>query len=294
MATSARQRLLLDALGLSKDLQAEIALTTPATESDLQRLMIYALNKRAAVTVQNPVAIQVQGPTDSQLQGLLGSFAPVARTGAFADLTDKPVIGSAASLDVGTGDGQIPVSPMPMSVMPNAKVVIDAIKVNSDPAAYRETSYFATAAQGAKADTALQNAAAFATAAQGAKADAGYEAELTYHRDRLTTTNATGTVIRSVAIAQNSLVYIDSILTFLESNAKLTGGYIWATLSFARGVGLPVALGTLDILESRNLSGPQVTFVVNSITGNVDITVAGKAGTSILWSARTTVDRGNP
>jgi hypothetical protein len=36
---------------------------------------------------------------------------------------------------------------------------------------YAVTGDFATAAQGAKADTALQNAAAFATAAQGAKAD---------------------------------------------------------------------------------------------------------------------------
>lgn len=58
---------------------------------------------------------------------------------------DASGLGTAAYANIGTDDGELASVPMPMKVMPNAKTVVDLIKLNDDPAAYRATSYFVTA-----------------------------------------------------------------------------------------------------------------------------------------------------
>jgi hypothetical protein len=97
-------------------------------------------------------------------------------------------------------------------------------------------------------------------------------------------------------MAINSVMFVDVIATFQDTATHLTGGYIWATLAFARGPsGAPIALGTIDILESHlTLVVGGVTFVSNAVTNNVDVTIIGKLATNIAWSVRTTADRGNP
>jgi hypothetical protein len=137
--------------------------------------------------------------------------------------------------------------------------------------------------------TPLTDATAFASAAQ-------VDPYVTNYRDKLTTTNATPVVARSLTIAPSSVLFVDVIATFQNTALPLTGGYTWNTLAFARGAsGVPVALGTIDIVESHlTLVIGGVTFVPNVTTNNIDITVTGKLATSIGWSLRTTADRGNP
>lgn len=67
--STARQRDLLTALGLGNDQSAALALSSGATEAELAKLTIWALARKAQVTVQNPVMIQVAGPTDTQVVG---------------------------------------------------------------------------------------------------------------------------------------------------------------------------------------------------------------------------------
>lgn len=127
------------------------------------------------------------------------------------------------------------------------------------------------------------------------RTSAGLDPYCTNYRDRVTTTGNVVTVVRSLTMAINSLMFVDVIATFQDTVTHLTGGYIWATLAYARGPsGAPIACGSLDILTSHNLTGPAVTFVSNPITNSVDIAVAGKNATSISWSVRTTADRGSP
>ncbi len=222
---------------------------------------------------------------------------------------------------------EVPTIPVRMSDMsPVVKTTIDAITANVNSAAYQPVSAFATAAQGAKADAAV---VANAPISGSTKTKLTYDAKglvttgvnattadiadstdrryvtdvqlariadddpyLTNFRDKVTTSNATPVVVRSISIPTNSIVFIDSIITFQETGSRVTGGYIWATLSFSRATGSPVALGSLDILESHNLAGMTVTMSINS--NSVDITIKGKAGVNVSWSARTTVDKGNP
>lgn len=151
----------------------------------------------------------------------------------------------------------------------------------------------------ALADETTARAAADTTNANTAAGKITADPSVTFYRDRATTTSATATVIRSLPMAVNSQIFIDVIAQFRDSATNLTGGYIWATLSFARGAsGAPVALGTIDILESHLLltvgvspvpSG--IAFVSNAATNNVDITISGKTATSVKWSLRTTADR---
>lgn len=136
-----------------------------------------------------------------------------------------------------------------------------------------------------------------ATLAQGALAATAVqpEAGISYLRNKVTTTNATATLLASLAIAVNTCMFVDCIATFQGTATHLVGGYIWATLAFARGPsGTPVACGTIDLLSSQSLAVGGVTFVPNVTTGNVDIFVTGILATNISWSVRTKVDRNNP
>lgn len=64
---------------------------------------------------------------------------------------------SMTAFPMGSGIGQIPLVPIPMSAVPTVKTICDQITGNSNPAAYRDVSFFGTAAQGALASTALQS-----------------------------------------------------------------------------------------------------------------------------------------
>lgn len=117
----------------------------------------------------------------------------------------------------------------------------------------------------------------------------GFSIDTASYMDKLTTVNATPTVVRSIVIPVNSRVFIDCIAYFQDTTTRLTGGYSWNTLSYGRGAsGLPVAFGTLDILESHLTLAISVAFVINAGTNNIDITVTGKAATSIAWTVDTT------
>jgi len=117
---------------------------------------------------------------------------------------------------------------------------------------------------------------------------------ITIYNADTTTTNATATTVQSLAMALNSLMFVDAIALYQNADTRLTGGYIWATLGFTRGPsGAPIAMGTIDIINSNNLAGPAVTMVPNASTGGVDIKVAGRISTNIVWSVRTTADRGD-
>jgi hypothetical protein len=60
-------------------------------------------------------------------------------------------------IPMGTGTGQIPLIPIPMASIPSVKTILDQITANTTPAAYKDVSFFATAAQGALAASALQS-----------------------------------------------------------------------------------------------------------------------------------------
>lgn len=121
---------------------------------------------------------------------------------------------------------------------------------------------------------------------------AGYDATTDTYRDRLTTTNAVTSVLRSIPMPLNSHYFIDSVVMFMDS-AGLLGGYQWITISAARGPsGAPFLVGTVDLLESHSLAGPAATFVPNAIGNTIDLQITGKALTSVGWTARTIVDRG--
>lgn len=87
----------------------------------------------------------------------------------------------------------------------------------------------------ALADETTARAAADTTNANTAAGKITADPSVTFYRDRATTTSATATVIRSLPMAVNSQIFIDVIAQFRDSATNLTGGYIWATLSFARG-----------------------------------------------------------
>lgn len=72
---------------------------------------------------------------------------------------------SAAYRDIGTLPGQVPICPLPMSAMPSVKTKWDKISTNS--AAYKTVSFFATAAQGVLAGTALQSVPDATTSVKG-------------------------------------------------------------------------------------------------------------------------------
>ena len=84
---------------------------------------------------------------ETAVEGVAGS----GFSGSYNDLTDTPVLGSAAATD--------------------ATDYATAAQGALADTALQDASAFATAAQGALADTALQDASAFATAAQGVLAD---------------------------------------------------------------------------------------------------------------------------
>lgn len=99
-------------------------------------------------------------PSDWNAAHTVTGLATVATTGAYTDLTGQPALFSGIYSDL---------SGKP-TLFSGLYADLSGKPVLGTAAATAITDY-ATAAQGAKADTALQNAAAFATAAQGAKAD---------------------------------------------------------------------------------------------------------------------------
>ncbi len=194
-------------------------------------------------------------------------------------MVKMPALGTAARANIGNSPGQIPVVPVPMSSMSApVKATIDGITAKEDSAAFHDASEFATAEQ--------------LTDGLSSKRDVDTTLEEFYNR--LTTSSASASLIRSVPIPANAIVFIDAVATFQETVNKITGGYIWATLAFSRASGAPIPLGTVDILQSHNLPGPSVTMVANAGTNAVDIYASGRNSTSLNWGVRTKVDRGNP
>lgn len=112
----------------------------------------------------------------------------------------------------------------------------------------------------------------------------GYDSQCTNYTVSGVTTNATPAVLSSVVMAQNTDLVLDGKISFWQTSDRTLGGYIWPTLSYGRGTGAPAARGTVDINESHNLAGCSATFVVNTVSNSIDITVTGKAATSITWS----------
>lgn len=64
---------------------------------------------------------------------------------------------SMQGIAMGSDIGQIPLVPIPMSAVPTVQTICNQITANSSPAAYKDISFFGTAVQGAKADTAIQS-----------------------------------------------------------------------------------------------------------------------------------------
>lgn len=70
----------------------------------------------------------------------------------------KQVFGTAAFASLGTGTGAVPLIPIPMSQLSDGvKGTMDTIRSHADSAAYRSETFFATAAQGLLAASALQS-----------------------------------------------------------------------------------------------------------------------------------------
>lgn len=123
-------------------------------------------------------------------------------------------------------------------------------------AATTASTAYATAAQGAKADTALQNAAAFATAAQGTKADNAMPL-VTFANDAART-GATPTAVGQRAIQLDTKV--------IYTATALTQGS-WAVSSFPQG----------EFALTDNVSG---TVAIDRSLGDVAFLDCGSAAAS--------------
>ena len=139
--------------------------------------------------------------------------------------------------------------------------VAEIIALNLGTAATNSTTDFATSAQGALADSALQDASAFATAAQGAKADealqltdawslnvnhaatAGFATEATWastaiESDTATSAGAGGELRDTVNLAASAMQTSGSIMSVASLESQLAD-----KSSIGLAAGLAVALG---------------------------------------------------
>ena len=133
--------LILAGIALPPDLPSEIL--AEAIESYMQEHPV-----SAEVLAQAIEEYFGENPAQTDWNHVSGK--PAFFSGAYADLLGKPSLFSGSYLDLSD-------------------------KPTFGSAAFASTGAFATATQGAKADSALQNASAFATAAQGTKADSAVQ-----------------------------------------------------------------------------------------------------------------------
>lgn len=129
---------------------------------------------------------------------------------------------------------------------------------------------------------------------QGIQGDPGlgFDANVSFSHDYLTSTNNTPHIIYPVHINSNPNypVYIKTRANFID-NTGLIAGFIDVENIFGNGSGGVFAAGPSNITKVTNLIGTVTYDIVPNVgAGTADITWTGKAGTTLICAFATLVD----